>query len=108
MSFLKNLFGRKSASPKKHVDERGMYFHVECQKCSRVLRVRIDKTYDINREENGYTWRKTLVCDKCFQKMETEMLFDGKYNVVAQEIHGGKYVEPPAEASESDGARGFG
>ncbi len=106
MGFFKKLFSRE---PEKYVDKRGMYYYVDCHKCHKVMRVRIDKTYDLNREDNGFSWRKTLVCDKCFNKMETDMMFDGKYNVRSQDITGGKYVEAPAEASDADdGARGFG
>lgn len=104
MSFFKNLFSRK---PKEYVDERGMYYYVDCHKCHDVLKVRIDKSYDLNREENGFVWRKTLVCNKCFNKMETEMLFDSKHNVTTQDITGGKYVAAPAEET-TDGSRGFG
>ncbi len=94
MSFLDKLFNRK---PKPYVDERGLYYYVDCHKCHKVMRVRIDKSYDLNREENGFSWRKTLVCDKCFNKMETEMRFDTKFNLQSQEISGGKYVDKPRE-----------
>ncbi len=113
MSFFKKLF---SSKPKEYVDERGIYYYVECHKCHKVMRVRIDRSYDLNREEDGYSWRKTLVCDNCFHKMETEMTFDSKYNQRTQEITGGKYVAEPVETETADdadsaagnGERGFG
>lgn len=104
MGFLKNLF---SSKPKEYVDKRGLYQHVHCQKCSHVLRIRIDKTYDLNRTDNGFTWHKTLVCSECFNKMETTLTFDSKYTVIGQDINGGSYVDVPASA-ESESSRGFG
>lgn len=102
MGFLRNLFSRK---PKKYVDERGLYYYVDCHKCHNVLRVRIDKQYDLNRQDDGgFVWRKTLVCPKCYSKMETEMTFDGNYKARTQEIRGGKYVAAP---QEDDSERGF-
>ena len=105
MGFLRNLFSRK---PKKYVDERGLYFHVDCHKCHNVLKVRIDKQFDLNRQDdgNGYMWRKTLVCPKCYSKMQTEMTFDGGHKVRSQEITGGKYVAAPDEGDSAE--RNFG
>ena len=104
MGFLKNLFSRK---PKEYVDKRGLYQHVACKKCDNVLRVRIDKTYDLNRTDAGFVWHKTLVCGKCFNKMETTLTFDSNYNVVTEEISGGSYVAAPT-SPEDNSSRGFG
>lgn len=90
MSFLKNLFSRK---PKKYVDERGIYFHVECDHCKKVTKVRADRQYDLNRTDDGYLWRKMIVCPKCYRKISAEVSFNGSYNVTAQEISGGQFVE---------------
>ena len=97
MGFFSNLFSRK---PKKYVDKRGLYFYVDCDNCHNVLKVRIDKQFDLNRQDNGsgFVWRKTLVCPKCYRKMQTEMLFDGQHGVVSQEISGGEYVDAPDSA----------
>ncbi len=94
MSFLKNLFSRK---PKKYVDERGIYFHVACNRCKVVTRVRADRQYDLNRTDNGFEWRKTIVCPKCYSQMAAEVTFDGRYTPLKQEISAGAFVEPPAE-----------
>ena len=90
MGFFKKLFNKE---PKPYVDKRGMYFHVDCNRCNEILKVRIDRQYDLNNEGGTYRWRKTLVCPKCYAKMETEMTFNGNYDVASQEITGGKYVE---------------
>ncbi len=90
MSFLKNLFSRK---PKKYVDERGIYFHVECNRCKKTTKIRADKQYDLNHTDNGYLWRKTIVCPKCYSQMATEVTLNGNYTVTSQEIQGGRYVE---------------
>ncbi|MGB1249388.1 MAG: hypothetical protein ACPG8W_02060 [Candidatus Promineifilaceae bacterium] len=104
MGFLRKLFSRK---PKKYVDERGLYFHADCHKCHNVLRIRIDKQYDLNRQDDGggFVWRKTLVCPKCFNKMQANMTFDGSHKAQTQEISGGKYVAAPQDGDSAE--RGF-
>ncbi len=95
MGFLKRLFDRE---PKPYVDERGLYFYVDCDNCHNVLRVRIDRQYDLNNEGGSYSWHKTLVCPSCYRKMVTTMTFDSKFQPTAQEIKGGKYVDEPTSA----------
>ncbi len=90
MGIFRKLFGKK---PKEEGDTRGIYLHVACDNCQTVLRIRADKQYDINREENGFSWRKTIVCDKCFRQMKTEVLFDSRYNITHHEIDKGRYVD---------------
>lgn len=92
MSFLKNLFSRK---PKKYVDERGIYFHVKCNRCAKITKVRADRQYDLNRVESGLVWRKTIVCPQCFNQMATDVAFNARYAVTSQEISNGEYVAAP-------------
>ena len=97
MSFLKKIFQKDGGT---YVDKNGIYQYVECGKCGNVMRIRIDKQYDIGTDDDGsYIWRKTLVCDSCYQKMQTKICFGGdKQTIVSAEIHKGKYVDPPAES----------
>jgi NAD-dependent SIR2 family protein deacetylase len=92
MSFLKNIFSRK---PKKYVDERGIYFYVECNRCKTVTKVRADRQFDLNRDDNGFIWRKTIVCPKCYSQMVTEVVFNNRYTITDREISGGHYVDAP-------------
>lgn len=92
MSFLKNLFSRK---PKKYVDERGIYFHVQCKRCEKVIKVRADKQYDLNRTDNGFQWRKTIVCPQCYGQISADVTFSSNYQITNQEIANGAFVEQP-------------
>lgn len=89
---FKRLFGKRDDG--EYVDKTGIYVTAECGKCQNHQRVRIDKQNDLNLHEGGYRWRKTIVCDKCFQQMATEILFDSKrQKILAREIDKGVYVD---------------
>ena len=104
MGFLKKLFGGEQKG--EYRDRQGIYLYVECDRCGDRLRLRVDKKYDLNRDESGYVWRKTIVDNKCFRPMETTIHFDRNYAVVEQEIEGGHYIAretfeaPPPEQAE--------
>lgn len=108
MGFLKKLFGGEQKG--EYRDQQGIYLYVECDRCGDRLRLRVDKKYDLNRDDRGYIWRKTIVDNKCFRPMETTVHFDRNYAVVEQEIEGGHYItreefeKPPiAETAETEG-----
>lgn len=88
MGWLERLFGKK-----EYKDERGVYFGIECGRCQKQLKVRADRQYDLNRQDSGFAWNKTIVCDKCFQKMPAHVHFDGKYNIIEQMIERGKFID---------------
>lgn len=114
MNFFKKLFQKKIEQPK----DNGIYLNVQCGKCKSVMRVRIDKQYDINNDEEGRVWRKTLVCDRCYQKMRTEIVFDQQFGIISQEINNGAYLsdaevtalneKAAQEQIEDQNSRGFG
>lgn len=115
MGFLKRIFGGdKGAKP--YVDEKGIYFYVQCNKCGSRVRVRADKEYDLQRIEGGYAWHKTIVDSKCFQRMQAVVQFDSRHNVTSREIEGGRYLtkdeydalEKPNVTQSTDESRGFG
>ena len=114
MNFFKKLFQRTPEQPK----DNGIYINVQCGKCKNVMHVRIDKQYDINSDEEGRVWRKTLVCDRCYQKMRTEILFDQQFGMVSKEITSGSYLSDDEvtalnakeheEHEQDENSRGFG
>jgi len=91
MGFLKKLFGGEK-KPAKYVDKRGVYFYVRCDNCGTVTRVRADKEYDLIRDENGFTWHKSIVDNRCFRSMVTVVHLDGNYQPTSEEISGGSFV----------------
>ena len=91
MGFLKRLFGGEK-SEKPYVDERGIYFYAQCEKCGSLVRVRADKQYDLQQADGGYVWHKTLVDSKCFQRMQAVVHLDGRYQVTSQELSNGRFI----------------
>ena len=102
-SFLerfKQLFqgGKQDDAPQQadglvEVDKDGFFFHVACDNCNDHLRLRVTRSYDLERlEGGGYLWRKTIVDGRCFRKMEARVQFDSAYWVVEKEIEGGRFV----------------
>jgi hypothetical protein len=74
-------------------DSDGFFFYVACDNCDDHLRLRVTRSYDLEREEGGgYSWRKTIVDGRCFRKMEARASFDSAYRVVEKEIEGGRFV----------------
>jgi hypothetical protein len=102
MGFLRNLFGKSE----KAKEERGFFLYVVCERCGDRLRIRIDPQYDLNRrDEGGYIWRKTLVDNKCYRPMATEVIFDHNFNVVSAEVDGGRYITREAYEAAETGAK---
>lgn len=89
MGFLKKLFG---GGQEPYEDKQGIYLYVACERCGSRLRVRVDKKYDLNRENGGYVWHKTLMDSKCFRQMPTVVRFDSNYEVIEAEIEGARYL----------------
>ena len=99
MGFLRKLFG---GGDKKHVDDRGLYFFVQCDNCDTIVRVRADKQHDLNHTGSGYEWHKTIVDSKCFRRIRTVVRMDNQYNMVSHDTSGGQFVtEADWEAQEA-------
>ena len=98
MSFLSKLFGRgKSAGPQN--DEWGMLYYVRCRKCGEVLRIRLDRRWDLQQEfegsgdvVSGYTATKEVMGTQCFNMMHVEITFDTGYREKSKEVRGGEFV----------------
>ncbi len=95
MGFLKNLFGG-SGSDKP--DKRYYIFKVKCNRCGEIIEGRVDLDNDPSLEvednRNVYFVRKGLMgSGRCFQQIEVEMKFTAERKLIAQEAHGGTFVE---------------
>lgn len=104
MDLIKRLLGLDDG--KKEADPQGIYLYVECDRCGAQVRVRADKQYDLLRTDEGFTWHKTIVDSKCFQRMSTTVHFDRDYNVVESEIDGGHYITKEAYADQGSADQG--
>jgi hypothetical protein len=90
MGFLKRLFG---GGPQEYVDKTGLYFYVKCDNCGTIVKVRADKQHDLNNENGGYVWHKTIVDSRCFRRIQAVIYLDQSYNVTNQELAGGQLVD---------------
>ena len=96
MSFLQKLFGGSSSSPKS--DKRYYTFTVKCKRCSELIegRVDLDNDLSVEYEEGGdiFYARKVLMGEnRCFQRMEVELKFTSKRELIEQQVSGGEFVQ---------------
>ncbi len=78
---------------------------VRCNRCGEVISARINLGNDLSRTDdgNGFVARKTLMGNgenRCFQRVEITLFFDGKYNVIDREISGGTFVDESTTHTE--------
>jgi hypothetical protein len=90
MEFLKRLFGL--GGPQEYVDTHGLYFYFQCDNCGERVKVRADKQHDLNNDDGGYVWHKTIVDSRCFRRMQAVIHLDRSYNVTNYELSGGQLL----------------
>ena len=110
MGFLDKLKGLFAGSPSSsgHSDPNGLLFHFRCQNCKSLVRIRVDKRNDLNREDGPGTFllRKEIMDDKCFRLMAAEIWLDKSYRVVTADVTGGELVpQEEYEASHNEPAQ---
>lgn len=93
MDFLKKLSGSSSAKPEK----RYYTFSVKCLRCREIIegRINLDNDLSVEYEEDGdiYYARKVLMGEsKCFQRIEVELKFTSKRELIERHITGGEFV----------------
>ena len=93
MGWLRRLFSR---SPGREADN-ALWLHVQCERCGEVIDVRVDRRYDLasnlldpGEEGPAYTVHKDVVGDRCFRRISVTLGFDRRFNVVEQDIRGGR------------------
>ena len=105
MSFLKRLFGGGSDSSSNNSGSDGFFVYVQCDRCEKRVRLRINKHHDLNRTDDGFVWRKTIVDSRCFQQIPTVVHFDRSFTIVSEEIDGGHFISQ-AEYDLAEVSRG--
>lgn len=116
MSFFSKLFSRllKGSGSKGYVTKdgpTGIRIYVQCDRCGEKIPVRLSTTSELQRREGpeadlgagAFFVRKTIVGNRCYQRIEAVVEFDGRYNVVDSEVEHGKLltVEEFKEEDES-------
>lgn len=92
ISKIKSIFNFTGESKSKLID-----IYIEDKKCGNQMKLLFRKSYDIqkvyeNNREAAYEIKKVVVCDNCYHKNELHLEFDKRYNIINQEIKGGKII----------------
>ncbi len=93
MDFFKKLFSDNPTKPEK----RYHVFSVKCLRCGEIIEGRIDLDNELSVEYESsrdvYYGRKVLMGNGiCFQRVEVEMQFSFKRELLDQNITGGEFV----------------
>jgi len=106
MNFLKqlaNMFsGSSSLAPG---GDAGLYYYVRCDRCGEVIKVRINRMNDLSQSDDGKTLfaRKTIVGQRCYNRIEAEFTYNANRQLVNTEIQGGKLAtEEDFEADQEN------
>ena len=86
---LKSLFSEGAEG-----DKNAYWVAVRCRRCGETIKTRIDLRNDLSRlEEGGFVVNKTLVGgQRCFERIEVKLIFDGNHQLVEREISGGDFI----------------
>lgn len=109
MGFFRRLFGGGDATP-KNTDPQGIYVYVRTKRAAdAVVKLRLDKQYDLQSADYGYFCKKMIVDPKYFSRVEGMFYFDRSHNLTGAELDGGEVISaeaydaimnPPAEEGE--------
>ena len=71
--------------------------HVRDDSCGNLMEVRAIKSYDLHRiyedELPGdYRLKKIVVCNNCYNKVDIEVFFDKKYDIIDRKAEGGRVL----------------
>ncbi len=99
MRWLKQLFTRRTRAE----GNTALWLYVRCRRCGELIRVRIDRRYDLASEwrepgEPGpaYTMHKDIVGNRCFQRIRVTVGFDARLQMVERQIEGGELLTDEA------------
>ena len=90
-------FGRHGASA-SFSDPYALWLYFRCRKCGEVVRIRVDRRNDLNREDGPGTFllRKEIMGSQCFQMIHADVWFDSNYSIVSSTVEGGEMISKDA------------
>ena len=93
MDFLRKLFSGGGGGSSG--DSAGLYYYVRPKGCEEVVRVRINRNNDLSQGEDGKTFwvHKVVMGQKCFQRAELDLYFNGNRQLTNSEVSGGDLVK---------------
>lgn len=78
-------------------DSRILNIYVKCHKCGEQIHLRIRKTDEIQRDMDGNTYsyylQKTVIGNKCYNRILLRLEFDESYRLLDAHITGGDLVQ---------------
>ena len=97
---LANKLTSAAQTPKEpgiEVTRDAVWVYVQCSKCGEKIALRLRKSSEIQREETGNRGyqmfiNKTVVGNKCFNRMQLRLEFDGAYRVVNKRLDSGTFI----------------
>jgi hypothetical protein len=106
MGFLRRLFG---GGQRPAAGNHGYHLYVRCNRCSRIVHVRIDLRNDLtadygDTDAEGYTLVKEVMDDRCFRLMRAELQFDTKRRETSRQVEGGTFVTEEEWEAQRAGA----
>lgn len=92
MNLLQKLFGGLNAKPEK----RYYAFSVKCLRCGEIIQARVDLDNDLSVEYESnrdvyYACKVLMGNNKCFQRMEVELKFTSRRELLGRNITGGEF-----------------
>lgn len=88
--------GAKQKQTDVHVTKDAVWVYLQCEKCGEKLALRLRKSSEIQREEGQAAYQmfinKTVIGNKCFNRMQLRLEFDGMYRVINRQLKNGKFI----------------
>jgi hypothetical protein len=86
MGFLRKLFGGANRQPK----DNGVYLYFRSKRAAdAVTKIRIEPSYDLNRDGNTLSWHKTIVDSRYFSRINAVIRFDDSHQVISADLDNG-------------------
>ena len=102
MSFFQRLTSRFTR-PAISSGRRIYTVTVKCNRCGELISAPVDLRNDLSLDDDDDNTSKNYICRKglmgrqrCFQQIEVTLHFNPERELIAQEVTGGKFVEPEA------------
>ncbi len=91
MGFLKKLFSGfgGSSQPK----DSGIYLYFRSPRAAdAVTKIRIEPSYDLNRDGDNLSWHKTIVDSRYFSRIQAVIRFDSNHQILSAELDKGELI----------------
>ncbi len=93
------IFGRFKTSRYLSANKNALWLFVQCNRCQEKIKLRIDKTLDLEsefpragREDISFVLKKEILGNKCFNLINVDLGLDRKYKAISSRIEGGRFI----------------